>query len=76
LKDRNVHGVNETHATQRKAQGSLSSIGEILSGILPSQPPPFQQTPSSTILERMASLEKKVEKLFALIEALTSSLRQ
>jgi hypothetical protein len=76
LKNRNALGINEIPAAQRKAQGSPSSIGEILCGILPSQPPTSPETRSSTIPERIATLEKKVEKLFALIEALTSSPRQ
>lgn len=71
LKDRNARKMNETSAAPRKAQTSPSSIGEVLCGILPPSPSP--RTPSSTIPERIAKLEKKVEKLFVLIEELLPS---
>lgn len=71
LKDRNTRSVDETPAAHRKAQTSPSSIGGVLSGILP-PPPPSIGIPSAAIPERIASLEKKVEKLFVLIEELLS----
>jgi hypothetical protein len=71
LKDRNARTVHETPAARRKEQASPSSIGSVLSGILP--PPPSPETPASTIPERIANLEKKVEKLLVLIEELLSS---
>ena len=71
LKDRHARTVHETPAAYRKDKASPSSIGSVLSGIL--SPPPSPETPASTIPERIANLEKKVEKLLVLIEKLLSS---
>lgn len=72
LKERNVKRGNEKPAAYRKNQASPAKIGDILSGMLNITPPPSQESPLPTISERIANLEKKVEKLFTLIEELTS----
>lgn len=72
LKERNVQRVNEKPAAYRKNQASPAKIGDILSGMFSITPPPSQENPLPTISERIASLEKKVEELFTLIEELTS----
>lgn len=72
LKERNVQRRDEKPAAYRKNQASPAKIGDILSAMLSSTPRPSAQPPPSNIPERMANLEKKVEKLFALIEELTS----
>ena len=69
LKDRNSLGEAQTPSACRKVQSSPSSIGSILSEILPSLQPFPTDTHPATLPERIASLEKKVDKLFALIEA-------
>jgi hypothetical protein len=72
LKERNVQRVNQTPAAYRKNQASPAKIGDILSAMLSSTPQPSAEPPTFTIPERIASLEKKVEELFTLIEELTS----
>ena len=70
LKDRNEQGAAQTPPACRKAQSSPSSIGSILTAILPSLQPFSPDLPPSTLPDRIASLEKKVDRLFALIESL------
>jgi hypothetical protein len=72
LKERNAQRMDEKPAAYRKNQTSPAKIGDILSGMLSITPPPSQESPLPTISERIASLEKKVEELFTLIERLIS----
>jgi hypothetical protein len=73
LKDRDAGSVIETPVASEKARSSPSSIGGILSGMFLPPCPASPETTPAIILERLAVLEIKIEKLLTLIEKLAAS---
>lgn len=76
LKDRDAGSVIETPAASERAKSSPSSIGGILSGMFLPPCPPTPETTPAIVLERLAILDSKLEKLFTLIEKLAASPRR
>ncbi|MBW2605824.1 MAG: hypothetical protein JRE28_16200 [Deltaproteobacteria bacterium] len=73
LKQRNAEEEKPITAINNKRQSQPSQIGDILSGIVPciSAEKALNPHPEATA-ERMSILEKKVDKIFLLIEELRS----
>ncbi len=74
LMKRNAETDHTNRAVNKGHQTTPAKIGDVLSEILPSLPSKIEPKPCpETILERIAKLEKRVDRLYLLIEKFGSS---